>query len=809
MKRNTAIKAIASILLSMAMVVAVISGIVFLETMGDGSFTVDENGHTSLYMHRLETITEYREQDALTYYRQYIQAMEDGQDREKETLEWKTQFDRQHSNYGFSIKPLYDTKYPELKNFEVKTPIYSNTSTHTVSVVAEEQAISGKIDWKSIVDEWKNMSEEQLMALEDRGSFYDSVECIYRQESIYRSESVYEEADGYIPADVIVWYGSWDNIRAENFVLEVYQYSYYATEMIDEFAPILRLDGTNLYYSLAQDPDWKTIYDKFISKAAKKKPLGQVTFVTGEYDAKTQKVTMYLRPGYSLDVELTSKVASEFTAHDAFYESVFLDYIDSIIIYARPALIISLVLCLVLGIYLIWSAGYRKNQDKATLNWYDRIPLDIHASVLIICMTITFEFLDYYEGMSTWLFLGFWGACCALLVPPFVMTIVTRFRVEEFGLFRNTVCYKLWIWTWKLVKICFAFCWKAVKRLWNKTCETAKLLQKNVNLYWKWLGVWTILAFVEGLMVASDANGAAIFLGFVIFVGISVYLVRVIVGLERLRKGAKKIAAGDMNYQIDTSGMPQAFVEHAENLNSIQNAIAIALEERMKSERMKTELITNVSHDIKTPLTSIISYVDLLSKEQPVTAVQQEYIDVLVRQSARLKKLIEDLIEASKASSGNLEVNLTKIDVETIVNQAVGEFERKLSDKNLKLVVNQRLQDSYAIADGRYLWRILENLLGNVVKYAQPGSRVYIDMQENKEESAMLEIVVKNISAQELNLSGEELMERFVRGDASRNTEGSGLGLSIANSLARLQKGKMQIVVDGDLFKVVLSLVKA
>jgi signal transduction histidine kinase len=220
--------------------------------------------------------------------------------------------------------------------------------------------------------------------------------------------------------------------------------------------------------------------------------------------------------------------------------------------------------------------------------------------------------------------------------------------------------------------------------------------------------------------------------------------------------------------------------------------------EKMRSERFKTELITNVSHDIKTPLTSIINYVDLIKKEEIGNETARQYIEVLDRQSGRLKKLVEDLVEASKASSGSLSVELVPCDVTVLLTQTLGEFEDKLNKRGLTPVVNTPEQPLRILADGRHLWRIFDNLMGNICKYALYGTRVYIDV---KNEQGRAVITFRNISENQLNVSADELMERFVRGDKSRNTEGSGLGLSIAKSLAELQGGVMELNVDGDLVK--------
>ena len=276
----------------------------------------------------------------------------------------------------------------------------------------------------------------------------------------------------------------------------------------------------------------------------------------------------------------------------------------------------------------------------------------------------------------------------------------------------------------------------------------------------------------------------------------------ILLQMQKLQEGSKRIAAGDLSEPIDTSKMIWEFKKHGENINKVSDGIALAVEDRMKSERFKTELITNVSHDIKTPLTSIINYVDLIKKEEVEDQTLQEYIDVLDRQSARLKKLIEDLMEASKASTGNLTVNMDDCDVEVLLTQLIGEFEEKLVANQLDVVVQKPEHPVFVMADGRHLWRVFDNLLNNICKYSLSGTRVYVSLEEQENE---VTITFKNISKDALNIPSEELMERFVRGDSSRNTEGSGLGLSIAQSLTELMKGSMKLEIDGDLFKVRLK----
>jgi signal transduction histidine kinase len=253
---------------------------------------------------------------------------------------------------------------------------------------------------------------------------------------------------------------------------------------------------------------------------------------------------------------------------------------------------------------------------------------------------------------------------------------------------------------------------------------------------------------------------------------------------------------------VDTSRLPADFKRHAEDLNSIREGISRAVEERMKSEHFRTELITNVSHDIKTPLTTIISYVNLLAGEPYTGEAAKKYLATLERQSTRLKKLMEDLLEVSKATTGNLTVHPAPCELEVMLSQALGEYEERMQAAQLIPVLHIASPSPIIMADGRLLWRVFDNLLSNAVKYAMPGTRVYLDL---KVENSLASLMVRNISKTELNVPAEELLERFVRGDRSRHTEGSGLGLSIARSLTELMGGELSLEIDGDLFKVMVK----
>ena len=317
-----------------------------------------------------------------------------------------------------------------------------------------------------------------------------------------------------------------------------------------------------------------------------------------------------------------------------------------------------------------------------------------------------------------------------------------------------------------------------------------------------------LLTFVQvaGLALFYADFGCGMFAYFVykiIAIALVFYLA---VQAKKVRDGMKRVASGDLTQPVDTKGMLADFRTHAEDINNAGEGISLAVAESIKSERMNADLITNVSHDIKTPLTSIINYVDLLKKEDLKNEKADEYLEVLDRQSARLKKLTEDIVEASKASTGNIEMNIERVDLAVLLSQASGEFEEKFKTKDLEFIKTLHADNIYVNADGRYLWRIIDNLLRNIHKYAKNGTRVYLD---TREKDGRVEVIFKNISETMLNISPEELTERFVRGDRSRNTEGSGLGLSIASSLASGMGGNLKLDIDGDLFKAILDLEKA
>lgn len=438
-------------------------------------------------------------------------------------------------------------------------------------------------------------------------------------------------------------------------------------------------------------------------------------------------------------------------------------------------------------VYLVSAAGHKKDQKQVQGSFLCKVPADLFTVICLVAessLAVGISLLGNAGSPDNYVFYAaamfFLLLCGGWLALGYLLDFAVRIKLGKW--WRNTLIYKVL---------------RSIYRGWNKVGE-------NKSILWKGLAIFLGVNFLEVLIfVVFGVDYSKIMI--VWFAEKAVILFaggEILIQMKRLQEGGKHIAEGDMDYQIDTEHMLPALKEHAADLNRINEGVSKAVNEKMKSERFKTELITNVSHDIKTPLTSIINYVDLLEKEEIPNENAKEYLEVLERQSARLKKLIEDLIEASKASSGSLSVNLEKLEAGVFLVQTVGEFKEKTEKNKLDLQIKKPGEPIYIMADGRHFWRVIDNLMNNICKYAQPETRVYINLEQTGEK---VQITFRNTSRYPLNISSEELMERFVRGDSSRNTEGNGLGLSIAGSLMELMHGKMQLFVDGDLFKVVLE----
>ena len=466
----------------------------------------------------------------------------------------------------------------------------------------------------------------------------------------------------------------------------------------------------------------------------------------------------------------------------------------------------SLLACVLLFVFLMCAAGHRGGGEEVVPNFADRLPSDLFAAAVGLgacwCVYFGMEIVDEASGFRH-LDPFFFSCGTLLLIAGFLlalwlcMSFATRLKLGT--VIKNSLCWKLLVWGWRIIRAVLAWCCRVIRGFFR----AVRIFLRKIPLLWKAILFVGVLLLAELIVIMSTEYdlGVEVVLWLLESAALSLAFFYAILCLRRLQKGIKEIAAGNEAYVVNTEHLFGDFKDSAEDLNHIREGMVRAVNERMKSERFRTELITNVSHDIKTPLTSIINYVDLLEKEQPENEKMREYIEVLSRQSARLKKLINDLIEASKASTGNLSVSLERCEMGVLLDQTVGEYTEKLAAAGLDLVVKKPEEPVTVLADRRHIWRIFDNLMSNICKYAQPGTRVYLNLEKTGNRAA---VTFRNISRSQLNISGDELMERFVRGDSSRNTEGSGLGLSIARSLAQLQHGELELTVDGDLFKVTL-----
>ena len=535
------------------------------------------------------------------------------------------------------------------------------------------------------------------------------------------------------------------------------------------------------------DPLTSNIYFKLTDK-----DTGEILFSTGalnkdDYSGKAsayyqQDMTTLLSDGSEVTAVYQAYLKSPLAPRDsALYVMTWVERLISARYLLIALAILLLAVCLFLFIFLLCAMGHKEGVDGIYQCWLNKIPLDLFLALLVLLFFAWATFLSdiWYIDFWYYILLAFGAAALALTL---VLSVAGRAKAP--GFFRNTVIYKLFllifrtlgripmVWGTMLIWVCWCF----------------------VDLYFTFSNSYYYDSLLPAFWVISRAV-------------LTIVILYLASSLRLLQKEGQAIADG----QTDYKGKPiprwlPALKKHEENLQSIQSGIQKAVDEQTRAERMKTELITNVSHDIKTPLTSIVNYVDLLEKEDIQPEKAKEYVDVLNRQSARLKKLTEDLVEASKASSGSLPVHLAPTDVNVLLSQLAGDYMEKLEDAQLEPIFRPAPSQPVIQADGQLLSRVLGNLFSNICKYAMPGTRVYF---ESAADENTVSLTFKNISKYELNIPAEELMARFVRGDRARHTEGSGLGLSIAQSLTELQGGTFHIEIDGDLFKAVVTFPRA
>ena len=534
------------------------------------------------------------------------------------------------------------------------------------------------------------------------------------------------------------------------------------------------------------DPLTSNIYFKLTDK-----DTGEILFSTGKMpkDDYTGKASAY----YQQDMTISLRDGSDVTAlYQAYLKSPLAPRDSALyvmtwverLINARYLLIVLTILllavCLFLFIFLLCSMGHKEGVDGIYQCWLNKIPLDLFLALLVLLFFAWATFLSdiWYIDFWYYILLAFGAAALALTL---ILSVAGRAKAP--GFFKNTLIYKVFAWIFRGLG--------------------------RIPMVWRTALVWGALCLAElFFMFMLGWNEEQYAVLWLLSRGVlTIVILYLASSLRLLQKEGQAIADG----QTDYKGKPiprwlPALKKHEDNLQSIQSGIQKAVDEQTRAERMKTELITNVSHDIKTPLTSIVNYVDLLEKEDIQPEKAKEYVDALNRQAARLKKLTEDLVEASKASSGSLPVHLAPTDMNVLLSQLAGDYIEKLEGAQLEPIFHPAPSQPVIQADGQLLSRVLGNLFSNICKYAMPGTRVYF---ESTADEKTVSLTFKNISKYELNIPAEELMARFVRGDRARHTEGSGLGLSIAQSLTELQGGTFRIEIDGDLFKAVVTFPRA
>ena len=530
--------------------------------------------------------------------------------------------------------------------------------------------------------------------------------------------------------------------------------------------------------------------DYLSTKAAEGEEENAVCLTVSE-DGEQVDYLLYqcVSPEYTVALELSAEYGKG--EDDILLELLYAARYRLIILAAMSLLLFAA--CLV---YLCCTAGRSPGSRIVRPGGLNRLPLDLYIGALSLVgygvLYFGAELLEETTGSSlrqTTLILGVMIALVlSLLVMALLFALAAQLKTKGGYWWRNS-----------LIGRCLLLIGKGIYWL----CKALYRLFCLLPVVWRLALIGSgagFLLFVV-LIIALQTNDAIWELGaFFIPLNYLVLLGYLCYAYGTLYRGVQKMKKGDLSHKINTRFLFGSFKEFAKGLNDISHAAALAAEKQLRSERMKTELITNVSHDIKTPLTSIINYVDLLQK--PHSAQEEaQYLEVLSRQSQRLKKLVDDLMEMSKASTGNITAEITKLDAVEAVTQALGEFSDKLDGAQLIPVLDAPEEPVMMLGDSRLVWRVLSNLLSNAVKYALPGTRLYCSVRRHERHVV---ISIKNVSKEQLGISAEELMERFVRGDASRNTEGSGLGLNIAKSLMELQKGQLKLLVDGDLFKVTL-----
>ena len=588
-------------------------------------------------------------------------------------------------------------------------------------------------------------------------------------------------------------YGDYTKIEDDSYNASIYYNDYnYDNSSINSYINYIIIDEKteNLYTNIKSSD-----YIKEIQEMKNKKNFWNYEGgkITTNIDSINQDNAKYIIASYSQNYLEGVKVYSSFDEEAYGYSNSY--YIQNTVyemfknnqnspVYLIP---ITSVLLLAMIVYLVWAIGHEKGKDEIQLSGIDKVPYEILITIIFFALGIfvslgvaSVETIIPQKMLIPLIVISYLGSYGSLAVGT--ATTIKRLKAKSF--WRSFLMYKIYAWAKE-----------KVKKLFNVVSDKNSSKRKITIFYWGFI-------IVSGLIFLATASGVGVLLLLVFWVFVYILMLKYIEKVDKINKALKQIYEGNPNVHLEKEELTGVLKQMAEYINDIAGGFTNAIEQSLKSERLKTELITNVSHDIKTPLTSIINYVDLLKQEDIKDEKIKQYIDILNQKSLRLKKLIEDLVEASKVSSGNVKLNIEVIDLKELLAQTIGEFEDRFENKNLKIDIEIPDEEVKIKADNRYMYRVIENLFSNITKYSIDNSRVYISLTKQNDK---IKLEIKNISKDKLNISPDELMQRFVRGDKSRYTEGSGLGLSIAKSLTEMQGGKFDINIDGDLFKVIIE----
>lgn len=656
------------------------------------------------------------------------------------------------------------------------------------------------------IDSWRSMLlesvyrhtgslDKELYLSENEGGedvlqYYD-YDDEYDTEEIYSDDDAWTDSDGYV-SDVDENAGNNANTLIKGEIPPEGIYVFYRVYSIPDLARAFQAaSGTSSLTDEQMEmvkPDYKEVAVAAIGRLS---------------NGQSVQSNLYLK-NISTLLSRLQKEADSVTFADGQSDYLWIPYVLASLLGTMqkiylPFFLSALILFIISFVFLMTMSGHRREDDEIHLRLADRMPYIIYGTMAVL--GVSFGVVGnvgvvvlYFEGVlgeAEMITLSIVVACLwQLLALAFSMSTASRIKSG---------------WFWKHTLLHYIV---ALIRHWliDPIKNLNHMIRENVKLSVRLAVGLLILGFVElFVLAASGMLGAGFFFFFLYKILETLVIYYLVLMAKKLKDGGKRVANGNYDQPIDTHHMIAPLKEHGEDINHVGEGIALAVAEQMKSERLKTELITNVSHDIKTPLTSIINYVDLIKKEEVSEPKVREYVDVLDRQSARLKKLIEDLLEASKASTGNVEMHMEACDAAVMIAQVVGEYQDKLQKQDIEIVVNEAKNPANIMADGRHLWRVFDNIMSNICKYTQDHTRVYVNVEDAGDQVRM---IFKNISKYPLNITSDELMERFVRGDASRNTEGHGLGLSIASSLTSLMDGQLTIDIDGDLFKITVAMKK-